>query len=69
MKDVRSKARLTDNLRIETRKSLATTEKKNKELALKLATEDRERKSVKAGLKNAQAQAKEQRKKLHYMEG
>ena len=59
MKDTKSKARLADNLRVETSKSLATAKKKNKELALKLAIEDRERKSAKAGLKNVQAKAKE----------
>ena len=59
VKDAHSEARLADNLRVETNKSLATAEKKNKELALKLATEDRERKSVEAGLKNAQAKAEE----------
>ena len=59
VKDTKSEARLADNLRVETNKSLATAEKRNKELALKLATEDKERKSAEVGLKNAQAKAEE----------
>lgn len=43
-KDAWSEARLVDNLHVKTSKSLATVEEKNKELALKLATEDKERK-------------------------
>lgn len=53
VKAPRSKARLIDNLRAETSKSLATAEKKNKELAQKLVTADKDRKSAKASLKNA----------------
>ena len=53
VKAARSKARLTENLRVETSKSLATTEKKNKEFALKLVTADKDRKSAKTSLKNA----------------
>ena len=59
VKDVQSKARLADNLCIETKKSLVIVEKKNKELAVKLATKDRERKSAEVHLKNTQAQAEE----------
>ena len=59
VKDTKSEARLANNLRVETNKSLATAEKRTKELALKLATEDKERKSAEAGLKNAQAKAEE----------
>lgn len=33
-----------------------------------MTTKERERRSTKAGLKNAQDQAEEQRKKLHYAE-
>lgn len=68
VKDARSEARLANNLCAETSKSVATSENKKKELALKLATADRERKSAKAGLKNAQTQAEKQRKKLYYTE-
>ena len=39
-----------------------------KELASKLTAEERERRSVKAKLKNAQDQAKDQRKLLYQME-
>lgn len=42
VKEARNKAKLTNNLRVETNKSLATTEGRNKELALKLATADRD---------------------------
>ena len=42
MKDAQNVARLANNLRTETSKSLATTESKNKELALKLATANRD---------------------------
>lgn len=68
MKDARNKARLTDNLRTKTNKALGATEQKNKELNMKLAAEDRGRKSAEASLKNARAQAEEQRRKLHYTE-
>ena len=59
VKDTQNKARLADNLRVETSKSLATVESKNKELALKLAAADRDRKSTEAGLRTAKAQAEE----------
>ena len=68
VKDAWSEARLADNLRAKTSKSLATAKQKNKEITTNLATEDRGRKSVEAGLKNVQAQAEEHRKKLHYVE-
>ena len=61
MKDARNEARLTDNLRAKASKSLAVTEGRNKELALKLASVDRDQKSTKAGLKSAEAQTEEQR--------
>ena len=63
MKDTWSEAKLTENLRAETSKSLAMAEHKNKELTLKLAVEDKGRKSVKVGLNNGQAQAEKQCKK------
>ena len=68
VKDAWSEARLAENLRAETSKSLATAKQKNKEITTKLAAEDRGRKSAEAGLKNVQAQAEEHRKKLHYVE-
>ena len=66
VKDARNEARLADNLRAEASKSLTVVEGKNKELALKLATADRDRMSVKAGLRNTKAQTEEQRQRLHY---
>ena len=68
MKDAQNVARLANNLRTKTSKSLATTESKNKELALKLATANRDWRSTKASLRTAEAQANEQRQKLHYTE-
>ena len=68
MKDAQYEGRLEDNLHVETSKSLATIEKKNKELALKLVTADKDRKSTEAGLKNAQTLVEEQSKKLNYTE-
>ena len=66
MKDARNEARLADNLRVEASKSLTVAECRNKELALKLATADRDRMSVKAGLRNTEAQTEEQSQRLHY---
>lgn len=51
VKDAQNEARAVDNLYLEVSKSLATAESKNKDLPLKLATTDRDRKSVEAGLK------------------
>ena len=45
----------TDNLCAEASKSLTIAEGRNKELALKLATTDRDRRSAEAGLMNAEA--------------
>ena len=59
MKDAQNEARLANNLRVETSKSLATAEGRNKELALKLATTNRDRRSAKVGLRTTEAQAKE----------
>ena len=66
VKDARNEARLANNLRVEASKSLTVAEGKSKELALKLATADRDRMSVKAGLRNTEAQMEEQRQRLHY---
>ena len=68
VKDAQNEARLMDNLRAETNKSLTTVEIRNKELALKLATADKDRKGVEAGLRTAEVQAEEQCQKLHYIE-
>lgn len=53
MRDARNEARVEANLRTETSKALGTAEQKNKELTVKLTVEEKERMSVKAGLKNA----------------
>ena len=53
VRDTRNKARVEANLRFETNKALGATEQKNKELTTKLIVEERKRKSVEAGLKNA----------------
>ena len=59
MKDAHNEARLTNNLCVEASKSLAIAKSRNKELALKLVTVDRDQRNVKAGLKNAKAQIEE----------
>lgn len=43
-------------------------EQRNQELTVKLTAEERERRNAKASLKNVEDQAKEQHKKLHYVE-
>lgn len=68
VKDARNEARLVDNLRVKTSKSLIAAESRNKELALKLATTDRDQRSVKAGLRTAEAQVEEQGQNIHYTE-
>ena len=59
MQATRTEARLENNLRAETSKALATAKQKNKKFTIKLAAEDRWRKSAEVGLKNAQAQVEE----------
>ena len=49
-------------------KNLGVVKHEKQELAKKLAAEERERKSAQAGLKNAEAQAKDQRKLLYKIE-
>lgn len=68
MKDALNDARAVDNLCVEVSKSLATAKSRNKDLALELATTDRDQKSAETGLKTTEAQAEEQLKKLHYAE-
>ena len=68
VKDARNEARLVDNLYAKTSKALSVIKKKNKELSMKLAVEERGRRSSEAGFKNAQDQAEEQRKELYYAE-
>ena len=64
--DARNEARVEANLHTETSKALGTAEQKNQKLATNLTAEERGWKSAEAGLKNAQDQAEEQHKKLHY---
>ena len=59
MKDNQNEARLEDNLRAETSMSLAVAESRNKELALKLAIADKDRRSVEVGLRTGKAQVGE----------
>lgn len=68
VRDAHNEARVKANLRVETSKALGAAEQKNQELTVKLTTEERERRSAEADLKNAQDQAEEQCKKLHYTE-
>ena len=68
MNDARNEARVKANLHTETSKALGTAEQKNQKLATNLTDEERGWKSAEAGLKNAQDQAEEQHKKLHYVE-
>ena len=67
-KDAQNKARLANSLCRKTSKVLGVTKQKNKELGTKLVAKERGRKSIEVGLKNAQDQAEEQCKKLHYTE-
>ena len=55
VKDTRNEARLADDLLAEASKSLAIVKNRNKELALKLATADRDWRSAEASLRNAEA--------------
>ena len=56
VKDTQNKARVEANLHAETNKALSIAEQKNKKLTAKLIAEEREQKSAKVGLKNAQDQ-------------
>ena len=68
VKDAQNEVKVEANLRVETSKALGAAIQKNQELIAKLIVEERERKSVEAGLKNALDQVEEQHKKLHYAE-
>lgn len=68
VRDAQNKTRLTNNIRTKASKSHAIAKGRNKELALKLATIDRDRRNTKDSLKNAEAQMEEQRQGLHYTE-
>ena len=53
VKDAQNEARVKANLYVETSKALGVVEQKNQELAAKLITEERGRKSIETSLKNA----------------
>ena len=67
-KDARNNVKNMVYLRLETEKALGAAKEENKELLSKLIVEERERRSVEAGLKNAQTQAEDQRKLLYQTE-
>ena len=68
VKDARNNVKNMVYLRLETEKALGATKEENKELLSKLIVEKRERKSIEAGLKNAQTQAEDQHKLLYQTE-
>ena len=68
VKDARNEARVKANLRAETDRALGTAKQKNQELTTQLIVEERARRSVKAGLQNAQDHAEDQRKNLYLIE-
>ena len=68
VKNAYNEARLVDNLCVEASKSLAIAKGRNKKLALKLATVDKDWRSAEDGLRNVEAQTKEQHQRLHYTE-
>ena len=65
VKEVRNDVRNEVYFRLKIEKALGATMEENKELLSKLTTEDRERNSAEAGLKNAQTQSEDQRKLLY----
>ena len=68
VKNAQNEAKVEANLYAKTSKALGVAEHKNKDLTAKLIAEEREQKCAEAGLKNAQDQVEEQRKRLHYAE-
>ena len=68
VKDVWYDVKNEVHLCLETEKALGAAKEENKELLSKLIAKERERKSTKAGLKNAQTQAEDQRKLLYQIE-
>ena len=66
--DARNEVRVEANLRAEANRALGAVEQKNKELSSKLVAKERAQLSAEAGLKNADDQAEDQRKKLHLTE-
>ena len=68
VKDARNNVKNMVYLRLETEKALGAAKEENRELLSKLIVEERERRSIEAGLKNAQTQAEDQRKLLYQTE-
>ena len=64
----RNDARHKANLRLDVKKALGAAKEENKNLATKLTASERDRNSPLAGLKNAETQAKDQRKLLYQTE-
>ena len=68
VKDAQNNVKNMVYLRLKTEKAFGAAKEENKELFSKLIVEERERRSVKAGLKNAQTQAEDQCKLLYQTE-
>ena len=68
VKDARNNVKNRVYLRLKTEKALGVAKEENKELLSKLIVEERERRSVEAGLKNAQTQTEDQHKLLYQTE-
>ena len=69
VKEARNDVKNEIHLLIEIEKALRVVKEENKELLLsKLTVEEKEKRNAKAGLKNAQTQAEDQRKLLYQTE-
>ena len=68
VKDARNEGRVETNLLVEANKALGAAKQENQEHATKLTMEERAWKSVEAGLKKAQDQAKDQHKRVYHTE-
>ena len=68
VKDARNETKVEANLCVETNRALGAAKQKNKELSTKLIAEKSTHMSVKVGLKNAQDQVEDQRKRLYHTE-
>ena len=68
VKEARNNVKNEVHLRLETEEALGTAKEENKELLSMLTAEEKERRSVEAGLKNAQTQAEDQHKLLYQTE-
>jgi len=68
IKDTRNETKVEANLCVETDRALGAAKQKNKELSTKMIVEKSTHMSVKVGLKNAQDQVEDQRKRLYHTE-